>query len=357
MTSQLKFKLLFAALFAAASLFEGTAIYVALAGDYGWAILLHVAAGVVFLIGPIAFRGRSDRPRFLFFCALAGCLTFFLPAMGILGCAVTYLAVRWVLRQMGVVKDYEAFTGYTLQDGFQLLDAEDPRMLLSDELSIEPFLDILSGSDEDLKRGAINMLSRMGTPKAVRLLRRCITDPSTDVRFFAHSTLTKLNEKYMARTKEIKSLADEAGVDQPQHLMELGKAYTAYADSGLVEGEMRSHYLSMARTAYAEAFHKDPSDPDLLLRMGRIQMEIGDIQGAAACFEQGLKNDGTAVESFLGLCQISYDSGDMKAIAQLVKQVRPSPDWTPDTHGDGLLYKFWTDPNLAAAYRTSKGDA
>jgi hypothetical protein len=354
--TELKNRLLFVTLLVAALSFEGSALYFVLAGSYGRAMLLHVAAALVLLIWPIFLKGRAGPPRFRFYCALAGCLTFFLPVMGILGSAATYSAVRWVLRQRGVVHDYEASTGYTLEDSPHLLDAEDPRMLLSDELTIEPLLDILSGSDEDLKRGAVNMLGRMGTPAAVRLLKRCITDKSTDVRFYAHSTLTKLNEKHVARIKEIKALADAEGADEAGYLLQLGKAYTAYADSGLLEGETRSHYLLLARTAYDEAFQKDPSDPDLLLRTGRVHMETGDVRGAAACFEQGLKDDRSAAESFLGLCRIFYDRGDMKTVARLAKRVRPRPGWRTDNPDDALLFQFWTDANTAS-YPASEGES
>jgi tetratricopeptide (TPR) repeat protein len=344
-------------LFAGASFFEGAALYFALAGGYMLAMLLHSAAALILMVRPILLRGRADPPRFRFYCTLAGCLTLFLPVMGILGSAVTYLAVKWVLRQKGLVQEYQAFTGYALEDSRQLLDAEDPRMLLSDELTIEPFLDILSGIDEDLKRGALNMLGRMGTPKAVRLLKRCITDKSTDVRFYAHSTLTKLEEKHVVRIKEIKALADAGGADQARCFLELGKAYSSYADSGLLEGEMLRHYLSLARTAYDKAFQKDRSDPDLLLRMGRIHMETGDMRGAAACFERGLKDDRTAADSVLGLCRIFYDRGDMKTVARLVKRVRPHPDWRTDNPEDWLLFQFWTGPKRVEAHAGTEREA
>ncbi len=332
-------------LFLLALLLEGGALYMALEHGCGLAAALHTGAALVFVMPAVLLKGHPTHLNpFRFFSALAGCLTFFLPVMGIAGCAAAYAAIRWLLKPKGLVEDYEQFTEYTLQERFFGLSDEDPRTLLTDELSIEPVLDILAGDDEDLKRGALNMLGRMGTSKAVRLLKRCLTDPSPDVRFYAHSTLTKLDETYVARIKEARQRVKDGGEHPAHNLLELGKAYTAYAYSGLLEEETRNHYLTLARSAYDDGLKKGPSDPDLLMQLGRIRMETGDLRGAAECFERGLKTEQTRVESFLGLCRIFYDRGDMKTVAKLVQHVDLRKKWQTKDPNQAYLFQFWADP-------------
>jgi len=338
------YRLIFAIMFVPGCFFEGTALYLGIERDYGMAGSLHAAAALVFVIPAVFLRVPADHaPQFRFLSALTGCLTLFLPLMGIVGCAVTYMAVRWVLKPKGLVGDYALSADYTVRAIPDWCDDEDPRKLVSDELCIEPFLDILSGPDEDMKLGALNMLGRMGTPEAVRLLKRCLTDPSPEVRLQAHSTLAKLDEKYVTGIKEARERVNTGSTDPSRDLFELGKVYTVYAHSGLLEKEIQEHYLNLARSAYEDGFQRSPSDPDVLMELGRLRLETGDIHGAAKCFERGLKDDRTRVQSFLGLCRIFYDRGDLKTVGKLVRRVGSHRKWHAENATDQQLFQFWTD--------------
>ena len=60
----------------------------------------------------------------------------------------------------------------------------------------------MSGDDNDLKRGAINTLQRIGSPEAISILKQSLSDVSPEIRHYAHIALTRLDEAYVGGNQE-----------------------------------------------------------------------------------------------------------------------------------------------------------
>ncbi len=182
-----------------------------------------------------AFPKGNGRPLFLFFPAL-------FPLFGWLAFLGFYFLQR---THDGVAAVSEAISPSFLQKGkIRSMQALPRQERIFKELDVMPLADILAGIDLDLKRGAIERLAQLKTPEAIDILLECRSDPSSEIRFFATSALTKIKREF-----------DEAIEAARRHMKKdiykissrifLAKVYLQYS---------RSHLLDVAT---AQAYEKE----------------------------------------------------------------------------------------------------
>jgi len=304
---------------------------------------LHLLASIpIFCIPRI--RSERERTGLRFYSTLSGWLTLFLPVIGIVGVSLALLWAKKIMRAKGVVEDFQKTTDYSLEERHVSHIIRDIETFLSDEVTIEPILDILPDGDEDLKRGAVNLLGRIGSPSAIRLLRKCLTDSSTEVRFYAHSTLETLNENYAGEIKEAQALIDGDDGHRKDHFEHLGQKYREYAESGLLEDETRNHYLQLAKETYSELLAHFPDDPEIPIILGDLSISKGEFAEAERYFKAALKSHPDPVDLLLGLCRIYYEKGDAKSLTRVVSVIRRMKDKRSDDIQKDILFQFWGNP-------------
>lgn len=307
------------------------------------AILLHLAAAFcLFCVPVLNFGYRAGSVRF--YAHLTAWLTLFLPAIGLAGCSLTFFWVKMFLKEKGIVEDHMQFTDYAIEESQSPYSGGNPQVFLQDALSVEPIMDILAGNDEDLKRGAVDLLGRIATPEAIHLLRECLTNPSADCRFYAHTTLARLDETHARKIKEAQELVASRKGGEAEDLRHLGNVYRDYGESGLIEDETRDHYLKLARDAFSKSLAKNPQDQGIPAILGELNVAVEDYGEAERFFRQALKGTANPVEPLLGLCRIYYEKRDLKSLAKIVERIQQGKIIKTGDLQKDTLFQFWAQP-------------
>lgn len=114
--------------------------------------------------------------------------------------------------------------------------------LISEEVNFIPLIDILNGNDLNLKRGAIDRLSKLATPESIKTLQTYRRDPSPDVRFFITTALTKIRQN-MENELEAAHESLKTNPHQFETHIRLGRIYLRFALSNLLDDATKEKYL------------------------------------------------------------------------------------------------------------------
>lgn len=305
-----------------------------------YALLLHCSACVLFFLPSLlAKRVLGDR-RTAFDC-LAGMMTLFLPVVGLAGSMLALGSSRFLRSRSNKAAEFRDSVEAKLSTDHERFSKKQIGQLLSDEIAIEPIADVLHGKDPELKRGAVKLLARIGTPAAVQQLRGCLSDALPEVRYYAHSALTDMEDEHVHRIRDLtKQLEESQDIAVSRAL---GLAYRAYAESGLVDDLARGQHLERSREQFTKSFDADPSDVSTALLLGQILLQLGRPDEAASLFSQCAQHEETASAAQLGLAQIALEGGNLARLSALVKDISRSEAPRPTDPDQMLAFDFWRE--------------
>lgn len=341
---------------------------------------LHLCCVAVFLVVPKSC-GVSMGPERRFYFYLAFVFVLFLPGLGVAGTFFSCLASKHLLSPKGLAGEFERRDFLPYYAEF-LEDTDDMDAFLEDEVNVQPILDIINGNDPAMKRGAIKVLRNRGTPEAVRMLKRCLSDTDLEVRFYAHTALGRLEEEHVESIDRAKQqaqdgteasllalaeayesyansdlLSDDLRADQLRiardieklkahdgeeaTLMVLAEAYESYANSDLLSDDLRVGQLNSARKLYEQVAEKKPDDLRVALHIGQLYHETGELNAAARWLQKAWQGE-TYLEASLSLCRLLYERREMQALRGLTK--RMAAHELPETTDTIALsqFMFWT---------------
>lgn len=276
-----------------------------------------------------------------FYSCQCGLMTFFLPVIGLLGAASSFLLVRFVLKRKGYFSTTEDPLENADKDLLLFEDISDTNTLVKEETDIEPIMDILNGDDPALKRGAINLLRQIGSKEAVHLLKKCISDPHEEVRFYTSAALKKLNDAYIQQLKKSK---EEIAREKPSvpNLLKLGDNCVKYAESDLCDQGARDYYLSLAKKAFIEALLLDPQNREITVNLGYVCMELKEYGEAEKYLKMAVTINPEQVDAFLWLCRLYYEKWDLKALVGNLQTMNPVSYYEVEDPYNRMLLNFWT---------------
>ena len=327
---------------------EGTAVFlawrVAPAGGYGWwigAAICHLlSAGALLALGVTKRTPAKAVSTDQYRARLYGWLAMLLPVVGLIGSLILQLVCdRWI-RARGLVEDFQAETEHRVIEPRRMDVQKDLTAYLDEELSVQPVMDILAGSDDNLKRGAIDTLRRIGTPEAIVILKKCLTDTSPEVRYSAHTALTRLDETYIKAIKAATAPLD-TGRSTPAHDLDYARQCLRYGQSGLLDEDTRHHYLQMARDAFMAAQAKGVWDAALALDLGRLEILLGDYDDAAFHFQSILDQDALNVNALIGLAEVHYSRGDAQGLKTIAGRMNAALTTNVESVNESILLHFW----------------
>ncbi|MDR4505563.1 MAG: HEAT repeat domain-containing protein [Candidatus Scalindua sp.] len=304
------------------------------------AFSVHTSASILsFLVFWIYSVEKSNELKF--YSYQSGLVTFFLPVIGILGAASSFLLVRFVLKRKGYFSTTEDPLENEDKDSLLFEDISDTSTLVKEETNIEPIMDILNGDDPALKRGAINLLRQMGSREAVHLLKKCISDPHEEVRFYTSAALKKLNDAYIQQLKNVK---EEIAREKPSipNLQKLGDICTKYAESDLCEQSARDYYLSLAKNAFNEALILDPENREITTNLGYVCLELKEYEEAEKYLKWVVTRNPEHVDALLWLCRLYYEKWDLKALVENIHGMNPVYHSEAGDPYNRMLLDFWT---------------
>ncbi|MFW5487780.1 MAG: tetratricopeptide repeat protein [Desulfovibrio sp.] len=306
------------------------------------AILLHLLAATCFMLyrpkdNTIETKRSNDDT---YYHRLFAMLIFFLPGIGILGTITTFISAGVILRRQGLAESYEE--GFKMEKEMLFLN-ESTANIIQDELSIEPIVDILNGNDVALKRGSISLLRKIKDKRAVELIKKCLADESSEVRFYAHTALTRIEADYAEQIKDAQARYTEEKT--PYAARALARIYRRYASSGLPEDSILVQYMKDARDLYEKALDADPTDSRLMLTLGNLCAEMKDYMASEKYFRMAVDIAGCQIEAGLGICRALYETGRIEELAHFTQRLRQMPHAQSLSPEKQAVYNLWTQDN------------
>ncbi len=332
--------------FAASYLFEGGALWLYLYRDVvHWyifaALAAHLLAGLSFLL-LTAPKPRALPGMAFYYPRIAALLTLCMPLLGLFGISMTLFAARVLMHRYGLAQEYreKAYSGRE----FEIDLPSDITEFLYEEVDIHPITDILDGDDMEKKRGAVNLLRRIGSAEAVGLLRKSLSDTNAEVRFYAHTALTRLEEDYARATDKARFRAER--YDSPKAHAELASVYRNYARSGLPEPGMQERSMHLACEHWKAAIARDEGNKDYLIRLAQACIESKNFSEALGIYRDMIADPEFELEARMGICQIFFETGDFRSLFQEVEQLQSRPALQSVDPFKTLMYHFWMEHTL-----------
>lgn len=302
------------------------------------ALGLLAASALAFILPCLLFRQwRATRSTIY---GLIAALTLCLPGAGIIGCLLALLCAHLLMRQKNRVKEFKESLESDLGEDARWIMRKRVGQVLADEIAIEPVIDVLQGDDPDLKRGAVKLLQRIGTPNAVGLLRQSLADQFPEVRFYAHSALTELEDGYTKRIQALNASIEKTPSAAAYRL--LGMQYRAYADSGLADDIARRQHLESCRDALIRSLELEPGHDQTMLLLAQALLDMGLLREAWLMFEKCTRHEDTVSEAQLGLAQIAFEKRDFAKLAAQAKKMADSDAPRPLKPDPLALFEFWS---------------
>ncbi|ACS80739.1 hypothetical protein Desal_2685 [Maridesulfovibrio salexigens DSM 2638] len=329
--------------FAASYILEGGAVWFYLnRGAASWYIYTAIAAHIFSALSFFIFT--APKPRAVpgigfYYPRIAALFTFFMPLIGLAGITLTLLMSRVFMKSYGLAEEYKekAYEG----GGVDVDLPTDISEFLYDEIDVHPIADILTGDDMEMKRGAVNLLRHIGSAEAVKLLRKSLSDESSEVRFYAHTALTRLEEDYAEAVEKARFRADK--YDSAQSHAELASVYRNYARSGLPEVNMQERSMGLACEHWRKAVEKDQESTDYLMRLAEAYVESRKFSEALHIYRETMKTPKLEMESRLGICRTFFEMGNFIALFEEVEQLRVLPELESPDPFKALIYNFWRE--------------
>lgn len=341
--------------FVASYLFEGGAVWLYLNREaVSWYI--YAAIGVHFFSGLSFLLFTVPKPRALpgmgfYYPRIAAIFTLFMPLIGLGGITLTLLTARVFMKSHGLAEEYKekAYEG----GGMDVDLPTDITEFLYDEIDVHPIADILAGDDMEMKRGAVNLLRRIGSSDAVNLLRKSLSDESAEVRFYAHTALTRLEEDYAEAIDRARFRVDK--YNSAQAHAELASVYRNYARSGLPEVNMQKRSMTFACEHWRKAVEKDQDNWDYLMRLAETYIDNENFSESLHIYRETVKEPELEMESRLGICRSFFEIGNFIALFQEVKKLRARPELESSDPFKTLIYSFWVE-NISSGNEEKEAD-
>jgi len=240
---------------------------------HGIASLL-LAAGVWLLLPR---RYRQPMPwSLLFVFALA----FFVPLIGFVGVAAAVFPALYLPRKHEVTP-WQAI-------GVPLLpfrpQENRPQLMFSDG-GLQDVLRDAPTADQRL--AAIFATRRMPGRESVPILKLALRDTADDVRLLAYSMLDQRESRINQRIAAVLRRLEKARPGREAALHgTLARWYWELAYVGLAQGGVLEHILGQAREHAEKAIESSAGGGEMLLLLGRIALEQGDLEYASAALER-----------------------------------------------------------------------
>jgi len=303
------------------------------------AIVFHIISSLLILFIPFCYPSESNQRRSINYSAhLSGYLILFFPIIGLIGSGSSLLFAKKILKKKGLADESSDLSKLKGRKGFNQIHNSDE--MLKKELKIQPFQDILNGDNIDLKRGAIQYLEKVASPEAVRLIKKCLTFNNQEVRFYAHSSLVKLDKSYTDRIKMLKDKIEERKNDSDL-LKQLASIYIKYAESEILEEGTKRYYLKLAKEIFESLLLNDADNIEFLTVVGKLNIFEKQYAQAETIFQKAMLFEPNNTIPVLSLIQIYYEKNDLKSLA-IYAQILKKMEITETDHIDqNILLRFW----------------
>lgn len=200
-------------------------------------------------------------------------------------------------------------------------------------------LEILSGTNKDLRRTAIVALRSVDPKKALPLLQKAIQDSDEQVRLLAQTQFNRILAKLETTVKQMESDLSEGR--SAQKLTILAEHYHELVYLAVSSPETETIYLERAIELLTEALSIEPQNSAALLLLLKCQVKDQKIVGAKKSVTE-LRAIGLPEESLAPWeAEIFYQESDWEAFKQALERIKASA--SSDIRLNGII-EFWMNP-------------
>jgi len=276
---------------------------------------LHILFATVQSFGFFIFCGSLNP------ALLAGNLIvhFFLPLLGPFF-VVVYVVTVALSRKMDLLSDFHE------EDKALALNRTQHQVRTYGEsirgtVNVEPLVETLrSHSGADLKRGAIETLTQISSPQSVALLKECLTDPNSEVRFYASSGLSRIEENLNQNILRHKRQLEQSVKPSFGDHLGLGKAYYEFVFLNMQDADSLGYYVRQAISHFEKALALNPEEPAVIQALEKAYYRTCNHDALSALrSRQGLEK---SPQDPMYLAEYHFNSGNLAAAGQVLGQMK-----------------------------------
>ncbi len=189
-------------------------------------------------------RLQPETRRLDFWVFLLLCL--FMPIYGPIGCLLLVIYRIWRRNDAHLAEEFVDYVqSQEHEEDSTRFESGSAEEIIFQELSIQSYTDIMRGSNALLKKALIGKILQEWTPNAVSLLKLALKDEVYEIRSYASTALTTIEDRMNRAIQDARRSAQTAPQDFGLKL-KLARAYINYAESGLLDASSAAHYASIA---------------------------------------------------------------------------------------------------------------
>jgi tetratricopeptide (TPR) repeat protein len=200
--------------------------------------------------------------------------------------------------------------------------------ILNEEMGIEPlgygeggFLRFLRKRDvpPEIKLKVVTTLEQNKTPKEIILLKEALSSEIDEVRLFAFSALSRLEESISVNVegslKRLKKAEDEK--EKALIKKDIASLYWEMIYFGVVDEEIRSFMVSEIERYAEETEQTLKDDPECLFLRSRIKLKKGEYEEAERLMKKVLESGFMKEKVIPYLAEVYYVKGETHKVEEL----------------------------------------
>jgi len=189
---------------------------------------------------------------------------------------------------------------------------EDIAETIHESLEVEPYIDILKNNDSELKKGALDQLSKIKTKESVYLIKSILKDPNPELRYCASLKLKKIedecNEQILMFKEKLKHTKNK---ETHNHL---GDLYSHFCSLGILDSVTSDYYYKLALNEYVLSLQEDPKQSHILKNMAKNYLAIHRPDQALLILKRACELNANDEECAILISESNLELGNWKDI-------------------------------------------
>lgn len=285
--------------------------------------ITHIIA-VAFLVLSFYMFDRKNDGMDEIRAAYGFCLVMisFFPGIGI-GVSILILLTKYRYRNKEENELYEEYEKYIERGSAETRETEMFSSLtrkMRDEVSFEPFVDVIRGENIAMKERVIEKLTKLGSRNSVQLLKEALKDVSPEVRLYAAGALLKMEASLSDKIQSARERVKQRGT--AADFVYLGDLYRTYSDIGLTEESLTRHYLSLSCDAYKDALDIDTNQPGVVVNYTHTLLRLERYERARIFLDKAVQiwPDNNEIVFLRG--EVYFQLGEFVKVGNILKDIK-----------------------------------
>lgn len=245
------------------------------------------------------------------------CLHFFLPLIGGFFAATLIITMSFSKRMELLADFHEEDAALATSGHKKNTDSYDQSVQKTHK--VEPLVEVIrSHSGVDLKRGAIETLTNIANPHSISLLKECLSDNNSEVRFYASSGLSRIEERLNGEIIRCKEKVKKHKEPHAQEYFQLAKAYYEFIYLSIQDEASLQYYLKQSIKFFEKAHDLASDDQQIIKSLERAYTRDGQHEKAKSLQQE---KDPNEAESPMYQAEALFKEGKFKACLEIIQEI------------------------------------